>query len=192
MASTILGKIGGAIGMTIAGPFGAALGYTLGSLSGAAIDTSINSRVKHKITGSRLSDLAVQSSAYGRTIPIVFGKVRLAGNVIWSRPLQEREHVSITRTGKGKPRLHTTTYTYTVTLAVALCEGPIDSVINIWADAKLITAELKNFRVYKGSETQAPDHLIQSFEGIQNTPAYRGLAYVVIEDFIVTNAIIYI
>ncbi len=39
------------------------------------------------------------------------------------------------------------------------------------------------YRIYTGAEDQNPDPLIESIEGIGATPAYRGLAYVVIEDF---------
>ncbi|MGL5009361.1 MAG: baseplate multidomain protein megatron, partial [Paracoccaceae bacterium] len=37
-------------------------------------------------------------------------------------------------------------------------------------------------RVYHGSETQLPDPKIAAVEGAENAPAYRGTAYVVIED----------
>ncbi|RYE13877.1 MAG: hypothetical protein EOP34_07820, partial [Rickettsiales bacterium] len=36
-------------------------------------------------------------------------------------------------------------------------------------------------------ETQLPDELIQSFLGIDNCPAYRGIAYIVIKDFPLEN-----
>ncbi|MBX9726771.1 MAG: glycoside hydrolase TIM-barrel-like domain-containing protein, partial [Rickettsiales bacterium] len=39
------------------------------------------------------------------------------------------------------------------------------------------------YRIYRGTETQLPDPLIESYQGVGTTPAYRGLAYVVIEDF---------
>jgi hypothetical protein len=41
-------------------------------------------------------------------------------------------------------------------------------------------------RVYLGNETQAPDPLIQAVEGIARTPAYRGLAYVMMERLSIT------
>jgi len=37
-------------------------------------------------------------------------------------------------------------------------------------------------RVYRGSSTQMPDPLIEGVEGAGNTPAYRGLAYVVFDN----------
>ena len=41
-------------------------------------------------------------------------------------------------------------------------------------------------RVYRGDETQAPDPLIQAVEGADRTPAYRGLAYVVLQRLYIT------
>jgi hypothetical protein len=35
-----------------------------------------------------------------------------------------------------------------------------------------------DMRFYLGDETQTPDPLIQAVEGVDRTPAYRGLAYV--------------
>ena len=43
------------------------------------------------------------------------------------------------------------------------------------------------YRLYKGTEDQNPDPTIESYEGVGSTPAYRGLAYVVIEDFPLAN-----
>ena len=37
-------------------------------------------------------------------------------------------------------------------------------------------------RIYKGTETQMPDSVIEATEGAGNAPAYRGLAYIVFED----------
>ena len=38
------------------------------------------------------------------------------------------------------------------------------------------------YRFYRGSQTQGPDGLIEAIEGTGMVPAYRGLAYVVLED----------
>ncbi len=59
----------------------------------------------------------------------------------------------------------------------------------IWADGKLLRGAAGDwksqtgFRLYAGGEDQAADPLIASAEGLALTPAYRGLAYAVFEDF---------
>ncbi len=74
-------------------------------------------------------------------------------------------------------------YNYYITAAIAICEGEIDDIERIWADNKLLDKSKITFRLYHGTENQNPDPFIQSIEGIPNTPAYRGLAYFVIENF---------
>jgi hypothetical protein len=140
--------------------------------------------------GRRLasSDLKVQYSSYGRVIPLIYGTVRLAGNVIWSRPILETQ-VDSTTVNLGQTyrtatvHTHHKNYTYTATLAIALCRGPITGVSRIWAESKQIDLSKLNYTLYSGDETQLPDTTIVSFEGQDKTPAYRGIAYVVIRDF---------
>ena len=55
--------------------------------------------------------------------------------------------------------------------------------LRIWADAKQLDLSQFTVRIYNGAESQLPDTLIQSIEGANNTPAFRGLAYVVFENF---------
>ncbi len=139
--------------------------------------------------GPRMADLAVQTSTYGKMIPIVYGVCRIAGNIIWSRPIKETATTTThtVRGGKGggggRITQQQTTYSYSATLAIAVCEGPIDDIYRVWADAAPINPKQLTYRLYKGTETQTPDPTIESYEGVGLTPAYRGLAYVVVEDF---------
>jgi hypothetical protein len=54
--------------------------------------------------------------------------------------------------------------------------------IRIWADGNLLDPTAYTIRAHLGSETQGPDPAIEEIEGEGNTPAYRGLCYVVFED----------
>lgn len=184
MASIILSSVGTAIGAYTGIPFGAQLGGLIGSAAGS----KLSGTTKYSYEGARLETLAVQSSTYGRMIPMVFGTVRIAGNVIWSRPIKEIASTTTTRSGGkgggGRATSSTsTTYSYYVTLAIAVCEGEIARINRVWADSKLLDFSQGTYRMYKGSEMQLPDPLIESYEGVGATPAYRGLAYIVIEDF---------
>lgn len=185
MASVVLGTVGRSVGAQF-GPAGGFIGTALGSAIGQGFDATRGS--KRHYEGARLEELAVQSSLYGRSIPIVFGSMRLAGNVIWARPLKELQTTSTTRAGGkggagGRASSTSVSYSYYATLAVAICEGEITQINRIWADAKLLNLSQGTYRIYKGSETQLPDPLIESFQGVGQTPAYRGMAYVVVEDF---------
>ena len=184
MASIVLATVGRAIGTTVGGPVGGQIGATIG----AGLGSGFGGGSKRRYEGARLEELAVQTSTYGRMIPIVYGTVRIAGNVIWSRPIKEVATTTKVRSGgKGgggsKSSSTSTEYNYYVTLAVAVCEGEITRLNRVWADAKILDFSKGTYRIYKGSETQLPDTLIESYEGVGATPAYRGTAYIVIEDF---------
>jgi hypothetical protein len=187
MASIILSAAGSAIGAATGLPFGAKIGSIAGKLAGGIVNSKMRSGKLAPIHGSRLADLAVQSSAYGKMIPIVYGMVRIGGNIIWSQSIKETVVTSTSSVGGGKGggkvSQSSSSYSYSVTMAVAVCEGEVSDILRIWADAKQLDLSQYTIRIYKGSETQTPDTFIQAIEGTGNTPAYRGLAYVVFEDF---------
>lgn len=181
-------------GLTILGTAvsGAALGWTAGALIGSALFPA-KLPTQH---GPRLSDLKVQSSAYGAGIPVVYGAMRLAGNVIWSANIRERKKKKKAG-GKGGPTQTVVTYTYSCSFAVGLCEGPIAGVRRIWADGVLIydlgasasaetiaasTQAVTGIRIYTGDESQLPDQTMEAYLGVGEVPAHRGLAYVVFTD----------
>lgn len=185
MASIVLATVGQAVGAATGIPFAGKIGSMLGSSLGGSIGGGSN---KTRYEGARLEQLAVQTSTYGRMIPIVFGTVRISGNVIWSRPIREVETTTRVRNGGkgGGARRQTSTstsYSYYVTLAIAICEGEVTRIDRVWADSKLLDLSQGTYRLYYGSEAQMPDLLIESYQGVGATPAYRGTAYVVIEDF---------
>ncbi len=184
MASIVLSAAGSALGSGTV--FGSALGGALGRQIGGLIDNAIFGRETVHREGARLEELAVQTSTYGKMIPLVYGTARVAGNIIWARPIKEiAETTESSAGGKagGGRSASQTTYSYYASLAIAICEGPINEVLRIWADSALLDLSQGAYRIYKGDEEQLPDSFIEGFEGIGNTPAYRGLAYVVVEDF---------
>ena len=130
MSTIFFNTIGGTIGASVAGPLGGMIGHAFGSMIGSFIDNGFSAKSYTMNRGSRLYDLIVQTSNYGKIIPIIYGKCRVAGNVIWSLPIQEHQHIETTG-GKGgiEPTISTRAYSYTVTLAIAVCEGKIDSII---------------------------------------------------------------
>lgn len=174
MATMLLQYAGGLAGGILGGPVGAMVGRALGGLAGSVVDQSL---FGSKAEGPRLSNLQVLSSSEGAGIPALWGKARLAGQVIWAAPIVEHKKQQKTG-GKGGPSI--TEYSYTASFAVGICEGPISRIGRIWADGNEIDPARFPFRLYRGNETQKPDSLIASLE--RNAPAYRGLAYVVFTD----------
>ncbi len=185
MAELIFSNIGSALGSQLPGAwssFGPAVGQAAGSYLGAAIDRQLFTPTR-KYEGARLTDLHIQGSTEGASIPAVYGSVRIAGQVIWSARF--KEHAVTQEVGGGKGGgggVKSRTYRYTLSFAVGLCEGEIARIGRVWANGEPLDVSRIAWRVHTGRDDQAPDSLIEAIDGAENTPAYRGLAYVVFED----------
>lgn len=181
MASIVLGKVGGVLGGALGSGLGSSLGGILGNFAGQSLDRKLFGTAHQTTEGRRLDNLTIQTSGYGDLIPIIYGTTRLAGNIIWSSKVQESVH-SQTEDRAAVSHTHRS-YSYSVSVAIALCEGLIVGIDRIWANDVLLNTHAYNMRIYNGSEDQLPDPVIESIHGIGKTPAYRGIAYVVFEDF---------
>lgn len=186
-------------GAAIGAPFGQiGLGAAVGGILGGLL---FPTPAGPATEGPRLKDLTVTSSAYGQPITEFWGTMRLNGNVIWSAGIREHKHTSKVKAQGGKgmsgPAQKQVTYTYSCSFAVGLCQGVADKLLRIWADTKLIydvTGEDKididveelDFEFYRGTEDQMPDAHIVAHQG-DDAPAYRGLCYIMFEDFDLTN-----
>ncbi|MEO0760247.1 MAG: glycoside hydrolase/phage tail family protein, partial [Pseudomonadota bacterium] len=185
MATVVLAAagnaVGGAIGGSILGIGAATLGQAAGAIGGALIDQTLLGRGSRAVEVGRASSLRLQRSTEGAPVPVVYGRMRVSGTLIWSTRFHEA--VNETRQGgKGGGGQTVREYSYSISIAVALCEGVIDRVGRIWADGQLLDTGGLTYRVYRGDDTQAPDPKIEAVEGAGQAPAYRGTAYVVFED----------
>lgn len=180
MATLLLSAVGTAIG----GPIGGAIG----AIVGQQVDQNILFRPKGR-QGPRLQELAVQTSSYGAQIPRIFGRMRVAGTVVWATDLKETR----SREDGGKGRPSTTIYSYSACFAVALSSRRISSIGRIWADGKTfrgLAGDFKTetrFALHTGGEDQPVDGLMASAEASGGTPAYRGLALAVFENMDLTE-----
>lgn len=142
--------------------------------------------------GPRLQEIAVTTSSEGQPIKRLFGRSRIGGNMIWTTNFREVKTTDTQKTGGkgggGGSTVTTTTYTYFVSCAFAFCEGNDRTTLGrIWADNKLLETSDITFRFYPGSTSQAKDDKIKATEGNANTPAFRGVSYIVFEDLELTN-----
>lgn len=183
MATLLLSAAGASLGAgfggTILGLSGAVIGRAVGATVGRVIDQRLLGGGSRAVETGRIDRLRLQTAGEGRPIPRVWGQVRLPGHVIWASPLTE-----VRRTqghGKGSPQPKVTEISYMISVALALCEGEILGVGRIWADGEELSHDDLNMQVYPGSDTQLPDPVIAAEEGAA-APAYRGTAYVVLEN----------
>ncbi len=186
MATIVLSAAGAALGGSVGGSFlglsASVLGRAAGATLGRVIDARILGAGSPAVETGRIDRFRLTGASEGAPIADVHGRVRVSGQVIWATRFREDVTVS-GGGGKGAPsRPKVKEYSYSVSLAVALCKGEITRVGRIWADGTEISKTDLNLRVYPGSEDQLPDPKIEAVEGAGLAPAYRGTAYVVIED----------
>ena len=125
-----------------------------------------------------LKEIEVQTSTYGRMLCKVYGTAKVSGNIIWAQPIRRTKHKAAHVKHNSQSVKHTTGYY--ATLAIAICSGPMHRLSRMWANDKPLDLAAVKHRLYKGTEDQEPDPLISSTE--RPAPAYRGIAYIVIED----------
>ncbi|MBO6759214.1 MAG: glycoside hydrolase TIM-barrel-like domain-containing protein [Roseibium sp.] len=187
MATLLLGAAASAVvGATGAGGLVANAITSAATIAGSLIDSALFSAGggSQSVEGPRLQDLQVLSSTEGAPIPIIAGFARVSGQVIWATNLEEEVRTDTQKTGGkggGGASTTTTTYSYFGNFAVGLCEGEVAQVLRVWADGKELDMTTITHRIYRGTETQLPDPLIDAKQGSGNAPAYRGLAYIVFE-----------
>ncbi|MEM1039814.1 MAG: glycoside hydrolase/phage tail family protein [Pseudomonadota bacterium] len=189
MATIVLQAVGSAVGAAVGGPLGAAIGQAIGAAAGSAIDQQLFGPGDQTVSGPRLDTARVLSSREGNPVARVYGRHRVAGDVIWATQLEEvRSSESRSSGGKASgPKTTVNTYTYFANFAVGLCEGRIGGIGDIWVDGTLLDQTQHTLRLHTGRNDQLPDALIEAKQGEGNAPAYRGLAYLVFENFAVED-----
>ncbi|WP_208997040.1 baseplate multidomain protein megatron [Roseibium denhamense] len=169
--------LGGALGL---GGLGGLLGKAAGALAGGVVDQALFGGSSRTVETGRLADLSVQSSSEGAALPKVYGRVRLAGQVIWATRFEEViSEEEQGGKGGGGSKVTVRSYSYFGNFAVGVCEGEIARIGRIWADGKLLDTRALQMRIYTGSGDQLPDPLLSALQ--ETAPAYRGTAYVVFE-----------
>lgn len=182
MAQIAIPLAGAVVGGFLGGGTGAQVGWLLGSM--------LSSKDKENtVSGSSLGDVTVNTAAYGTNLQKVVGVDRVFNPQIWWST-EKKPHTKKTKTsGKGGSSTTIETTSYTVSMMIAICEGPINGVIQVYDNDKLVVdcsdgvARALPGTLYLGTNTQGVDPVIQShFPGVQ-IPAFHGIAYMVLHDY---------
>lgn len=187
MATILLSAVGAAAGGILgSGAFGISsvvIGRAIGATIGRSIDQRLMGGGSETVETGRLDRMRVLGAHEGGAVASVYGRMRVSGNVIWTSRFKEKVKVVEQGGGKGGgPKATSKNYSYCVSVAIALCEGEIARVGRVWADGSIVNKADLNMGVYRGTKDQLPDPVMSAIEGEGTIPAYRGLAYVVIED----------
>ncbi|MEX0969567.1 MAG: glycoside hydrolase TIM-barrel-like domain-containing protein, partial [Paracoccaceae bacterium] len=189
MATIILSAVGASLGASIGGSVlgisAAVIGRAAGGVAGKLIDNRLLGTGAKAVQSGRVEQLRIMGSGEGQSMARAFGRVRVAGHVIWSSRFYE--HVAESGSGKGMAAGPSRRdYSYSISLAVALCEGEVARIGRVWGDGNLLDTSAMTMRLHKGDESQMPDPAIEAVEGTGLAPSYRGTAYVVFEDLDLT------
>ena len=118
--------------------------------------------------------LQVQTSVQGKPIPLLYGMTRVAPNLIWYGNFTATQQSSSVGgkgglTGSGGKGGGSGSYVYSASLEMALCEGQIGAIWNVYADKNISTTEALGMAVFSGAYQQAPwSYLLQSQGQIDN------------------------
>ncbi|MCB1388265.1 MAG: glycoside hydrolase/phage tail family protein [Rhodobacteraceae bacterium] len=185
MATLLLSAAGAAIGANVGGAVlglsGLVIGRAIGATVGRLIDQRLLGLGSGRVDTGRIQRLQITGAGEGVPLPRLWGRMRTAGHVIWASRFEELPGRSRSTKGGLGPKV-TEESRYVVSVAIALCEGEISGIGRIWAYGDEIARTDLNLRLYTGSMDQLPDPKIAAVEGTDAAPAYRGTAYVVIED----------
>lgn len=163
-------------------------------------------------------ELSFTGSQYGAPIPIVFGADKVAGNVIWAGPITTKSVQvegkllfyrtldfcvavaegpinEVLRIWLGDKMVYNTVMEVDENdIPVPTADGYVNgfTVDVIDPDSPLAgvdeVADTSEISIFKGNEDQIPYGIMVNEEGFLNTPAYRGTAYIMFENFIVSSA----
>ena len=187
MATYVLSAVGTAVG----GPVGGFVGSMIGAMIDRQIVAALTPDTKITQTGPRLTEVAIMASTEGAIVPKVYGRARVGGQVIWCSDFKEVAETTTTEVssgGKGgagdrppRPPRSTSTTPRSRSRSAPATRWPRSATSGSTSNRADIAKY--TIRFYPGSQTQSPDPLIQAMEGADNTPAYRGTAYAVFEEF---------
>jgi hypothetical protein len=183
--SSFFAAFGGTLGGMLGGGIFSTIGRFAGRMLGQYFDASSHTPDENYYYKKQLEMLFLDLDTCAKPIPLIFGKAKSRGLVIWSEPLREVENASSSaryfNDGSTKSVDHIVSYTYFATFAVAICQGQIDEIEKVWADDMLINLSNYDYKLYMGSQTQGPDPIIAKHYG-DKTCAFRDLAYIVFKD----------
>ena len=140
----------------------------------------------------RILSLQVQQSSQGLTLPVVYGRARVAGNLIWYGDFTTIETKTTTRQGGkggGGVKQEDISYTYEAAVMMALCEGEIKGIGRIWRDKeKFESLSQLRLNLAKGGDEQPTWTHLQQPKHQEQAINYSGTAYIYSPNYELTKS----
>lgn len=115
MATVILSAagaaIGGSVGGTLAGLSSVAIGRAVGATLGRVIDQRLMGQGSAVVEHGKIDRFRLTNSGEGNAISQLYGRMRMAGQVIWASDFLETTNTTTSGGGKGAPATPSTTTT---------------------------------------------------------------------------------
>lgn len=133
-----------------------------------------------------IAALNVQTSSYGKPVPIVYGTNRITGNLIWYGDF--RSVLISTGGSSGKGGLFATggggsqQYNYYASFMFGLCEGLVGSIGTLWVSKEVTTLAAKGGILATGAVAQAPWGYLTSVHPSE-ADTYSGMAYIAFQNY---------
>ena len=115
-------------------------------------------------SATAVSGMQVQSSAYGKAVPLLFGTNKIAPNLIWygdfTATAQSQSGAAgkggVSGGGGGKGGGGSTSYLYSAAVAMAVGAGPIVGYGTVWKDKNITTTAALGMSTFLGGYPQTP------------------------------------
>ena len=143
----------------------------------------------------RLAGIQVQSSVYGKPIPLVYGTARVSPNLIWYGGFRADSVVSKTKTGGkgGGGQSVSETYSYKAAIMLGVARGPIAGVRRVWRDKNRFVdgastaLSQAGLSLATGTDSQSPWGYLSTAAPSESLN-YPGLAYAYASSYQLTDS----
>lgn len=134
-------------------------------------------------TPAAYTQMQIQTSTEGMALPVVWGTNRVAPNLIYIANFNRTAGDGGKKgggKGGGKSKSGSTNYNYTADIIMAVCEGPVSFINNVFYNSTVVNLAYLGLTFYSGSTTQTPwpDY----YPGLVSI-AYRNVCYVAANNY---------
>ena len=103
-------------------------------------------------TEPALAGIKIQTSVYGMTIPVGYGRNKIAGNLLWYNNFRSVPQEQRSESGKGGGAPVQTSYSYLASVIMGLGEGLMGNVRKLWIGKEVFTGVAQALRPVDAQE----------------------------------------
>ena len=130
-------------------------------------------------SATKIEALQLQSSAYGVTIPLLYGLTRVPGNLVWYGGFKAIPITTSNGSGGkgGGVKTQNTTYDYKASVMMGVCAGVITGIPRVWKGKQIYGGGIPPSTIFNATEnytvgspyTYTPAHTVRSVVSVAGT-----------------------